>query len=74
MRKEFLFFSFILLTSTNGDPVWVESTSVDIIRTHTVQCHEKHGAVIRIGATTLCVKETPDQIQEKIRNAEGMHR
>jgi uncharacterized protein YlzI (FlbEa/FlbD family) len=69
MKRAGVFFSFILLTAMNGDPVWVDSMAVDIIRTHTVQCHEAHRAVIRIGATTICVKETPEEIQEKIKKA-----
>lgn len=59
----------ILLTSLDGSPVWVESTAVTIVRPSRKECKEGNGAAIRIGATGLCVQETPEQIKELVRNA-----
>jgi hypothetical protein len=62
--------ALILLTQLNGTPVWVESTAVVIIRSQSQECGQGHGAVIRVGATALCVRETPDQIRKKIEDAQ----
>jgi hypothetical protein len=64
-------YALIMLTALDGRPVWVESHAVDIIRTHSTECHQSHGAVIRVGTTTLCVRETADQIRAKIKDADG---
>lgn len=61
--------ALIMLTSLDGSPVWVESEFVQVVRPATTQCHGAHGGVIRVGGYVLCVKETPEQIQEKLRNA-----
>jgi hypothetical protein len=60
---------FILLTQLDGSPIWVESSAVQIIRPATKQCQTAIGAGIRVGATTLCVRETPEEIERKIKNA-----
>jgi hypothetical protein len=65
-----MMFALILLTSLDGKPIWVESTAVVIIRTQSHECKEGHGSVIRVGANALCVRETPDQIREAIKNAD----
>jgi hypothetical protein len=62
--------ALILLTSIDGKPVWVESTAVVVIRTQSHECQSGHGSVIRVGANALCVRETPDQIREAIKNAD----
>jgi hypothetical protein len=61
----------ILLTSIDGKPVWVESTAVVIIRTQSNECQKGHGSVIRVGSMGLCVRETPDEIRAKIKEADG---
>jgi hypothetical protein len=65
-----LLFSLIMLTSLDGSPIWVEATQVQIIRIRSAECGAGAGAVIRIGQTTLCVKETTDEIRDKIRDAQ----
>jgi hypothetical protein len=60
-------FSLILLTSIDGKPIWVESTAVVVIRAQSHECASGHGAVIRVGSNALCVRETPDEIREKVR-------
>jgi hypothetical protein len=65
-----LLFSLIVLTSRDGSPIWVEATQVQIIRIRSAECGPGAGAVIRIGQSTLCVKETSDEIREKIREAQ----
>jgi hypothetical protein len=61
--------ALILLTALDGSPVWVESTQVIIIRAQSHECGKGHGAVIRVGATALCVRETQDEILTKIEEA-----
>lgn len=71
MRR--LLFTMIMLTSLDGTPVWVESSQIIVIRPQREmggECKEGTGAAIRIGAKGLCVRETPDEIREKIRNAD----
>jgi hypothetical protein len=63
-------FALIMLTALDGRSVWVESTAVQIIRTHSAECGAGTGAVIRVGPSALCVKETPEEIREKIRDAQ----
>jgi uncharacterized protein YlzI (FlbEa/FlbD family) len=65
-----LLFALIVLTSLDGSPIWVEATQVQIIRVRSAECGAGAGAVIRIGQSTLCVKETSDEIRERIREAQ----
>ena len=68
MRSPVLFnlYALIVLTQLSGQPVLVESTQIIIIRSQSSECGPGTGAVIRVGASALCVKETPEQIREKI--------
>lgn len=63
--------ALIMLTSLDGSPIWVESTQIVIIRPARggKQCADSVGAGIRIGSTSLCVRETPEQIQRKMKDA-----
>lgn len=61
--------AMIALTSLDGSPVWVESTAVTIMRPSRKECKEGNGAAVRVGSSGLCVKESPEQIKELIRNA-----
>jgi uncharacterized protein YlzI (FlbEa/FlbD family) len=63
-------YALILLTSLDGSAIWVESTQVQVIRIRSSECGVGAGAVIRIGQTTLCVKENAEEIREKIRDAQ----
>jgi hypothetical protein len=67
--RQFLF-ALIMLTSLDSSPIWVESTQVQVIRIRSSECGVGAGAVIRIGSTTLCVKESAEEIREKIRDAQ----
>jgi uncharacterized protein YlzI (FlbEa/FlbD family) len=59
---------FILLTQLDGSPIWVESTAITIIRPPTKECHHAHGSALATqGGRALCVKESPEQIQTKVR-------
>jgi uncharacterized protein YlzI (FlbEa/FlbD family) len=62
-------FSLILLTQLDGTPIWVEATAIQAIRpSHdTGQCHRGYGSAIRLSSIALCVKETPDEVREKMR-------
>lgn len=61
-----LLLGFIMLTQLDGSVVWVDPQGVQIIRTRSSECGHGAGCVIRIGATTLCVKETADEVRSKI--------
>jgi uncharacterized protein YlzI (FlbEa/FlbD family) len=65
-----LLFALIVLTSLDGSPIWVESTQVQVIRIRSTECGAGAGAVVRVGQTTLCVKENAEEIREKIRDAQ----
>ena len=58
--------ALIVLTQLNGQPVLVESSQIVVIRSQSSECGIGTGAVIRVGNSALCVKETPEQIREKI--------
>lgn len=61
--------AFILLTQLDGSPVWVESNAIQAIKPNSRQaksCHASAGAVVRLGALALCVKETPEEIRRQI--------
>jgi hypothetical protein len=60
----------MLLTSLDGKPIWVESTAVIVVRTQSHECAQGHGSVVLVGSRALCVRETPDQIRELIKNAD----
>lgn len=64
-----MIFVLVLLTALDGTPVWVESTAVTIVRPSQEACKFGNGAAIRVGATALCVRETPAQIRELVRGA-----
>jgi uncharacterized protein YlzI (FlbEa/FlbD family) len=57
----------IMLTQPGGNIVYIETQHLAIIKTH---CQGGPGSVISVGGKELCVKETPDQIREKIKDAD----
>lgn len=65
-----ILFTLIVLTQLDGSMIWVESTAVVIIRTHSKECGPGAHSVIKIGSTAICVTETADEIRAKIREAE----
>lgn len=67
MRK--FLFSLIVLSGLDGSPIWVESTQVIIIRTHSKECGPGAGAVIRVGPNALCVRETESVIRRRVYEA-----
>lgn len=60
--------ALILLTSLDGKPVWVESTQVIIVR-HSLDCAHGQATAVMIQSKALCVKETIDEIRDKVRKA-----
>ncbi len=64
-----LFFSLILLTQLDGKPIWVESTAVIIVKGQSTDCQHGHGSTISVAGRGLCVRETIDQIREKVEKA-----
>ena len=61
--------ALIMFTQLNGDPVWVESTQVQIIKIHGNECGPTAKSVIRVLSSTLCIKEPPEVVREKIEKA-----
>ena len=61
--------ALIMLTALDGTPVWVESTAVQVIRPSTAHCKSGHGAAIRVTSMALCVRETPEEIRGKLKDA-----
>lgn len=64
-----MLFALIMLTQLDGSPVWVESTQVQIIKVHGNECGHNAKSIIRVQATTLCIRETPETVRHKIENA-----
>ena len=62
-------FTLIMLTALDGSPIWVESAHVQIIRPATAQCQAQNGSGVQVGSVAVCVRETPEEIQEKLRRA-----
>jgi hypothetical protein len=74
MRRNVLY-ALIMLTQPGGNVIYIETQHLAIIKTHCQSHgHDKPGSVISVGGRELCVTETPDQIRQKIRDAEGVHR
>jgi hypothetical protein len=67
MNRLGILLSMIMLTQPGGNVVWVEIGHLAIIKTH---CQGRPGSVISVGGKELCVLETPDQIREKIKDAD----
>lgn len=63
-------FVLIMLTSLDGSPIWVESSQVQIVRPATQQCQSANGSGIQVGSVAVCVRETPDEIREKLRRVQ----
>ena len=63
-----ILFSLILLTTLDGKPVWVESTQVAIVR-HSLDCAHGTATALLIAGKALCVKESIDEVREKVRKA-----
>lgn len=70
MRLAVGLLGLIMLTQLNGEPVWVETTQLIIIRRHGTECGPGVGAVIVVGTRVLCVKETPDKIRERVKSVD----
>jgi uncharacterized protein YlzI (FlbEa/FlbD family) len=64
MRPSNLLFGLIMLTQPGGNVIWIDTHHLAIIKTH---CQGKPGSVIAVGGRELCVRETPDEIRQKIR-------
>jgi uncharacterized protein YlzI (FlbEa/FlbD family) len=61
-------YALIMLTQLDGNIIWIETAHLSIIKTH---CHGKPGTVISVGGRELCVRETVDQVREKVKNADS---
>lgn len=55
-----------MLTTLDGKPVWVESTQVVVVR-HSLDCAGSATTIFIGGAKALCVKESVDEVREKIK-------
>lgn len=70
MVRDVTLLAFIMLTALDGSPIWVDHAQVQIIRPATQQCKTHNASGIQVSGKALCVRETPAEIQEKIRKAE----
>ena len=61
--------ALIMLTQLDGSPIWVESTQVQIIKLHGNECGPTAKSIIKVQATTLCIKELPEVVRKKIEEA-----
>jgi len=60
-------FVVIVLTTPDGQPIWVQSEHIQSIRGHGGNCHERSGSMIRFdNGGTLCARETPRDIYDKV--------
>jgi hypothetical protein len=74
--------ALIILTQLDGNPIFVESNSVVIVKpAHTgptEHCKTGHGSAISVSGRGICVKETPAEICAKVERfggkCEEMHR
>lgn len=66
MKRWFLL-SLVMFTQLDGSPVWVEATQVQIVRTRARECGQGAGSVIKVLTTSLCIKESADQVREKLK-------
>lgn len=55
-----------MFTTLDGKPVWVESTQVLIVR-QSLDCARGSATTILVGGKPLCVKETVDEVREKVK-------
>jgi uncharacterized protein YlzI (FlbEa/FlbD family) len=66
--KSSILFALVMLTQLDGNIIWVEAAHVSIIKTG---CRDyKPGAVVSVGGRELCVRESVDQIREKLKRSE----
>jgi len=61
----------IPLTDLNGSTLWVESTQVAVIRGKTDSCKSNVGATIRVGGVAFCIRETPEEVRDRVRSVNG---
>jgi uncharacterized protein YlzI (FlbEa/FlbD family) len=60
-------FVVILLTTPDGQPIWIESRHIQSIRSPDHHCPDRSSAVIRFdNGGTLCVMEKPSEISDKV--------
>lgn len=67
--------ALIMLTQLDGNPIWVEHSMVHIIKPHETgrhpTCPHNTGTAITVGPRGLCLKETVDQVCDKVEKFGG---
>ena len=58
--------ALILLTTLDDKPVWVESSQVNIVR-RSLDCAHGQATAILVAGKPLCVKETIDEVRDKVK-------
>lgn len=58
--------ALIMLTQLSGQPLWVESSQVFVLR-ESLDCAHKQATTIMVSGKPFCVKETIDQVREKVK-------
>ena len=54
-----------MLTKLDGSPLWVESSQVFIVQ-QSKDCAHAQATTILVSSKPFCVKETIDQVREKV--------
>lgn len=64
--NDVILYALIMLTTLDGKPVYVESSQVQIVR-HSLDCSHGTATAVSVGGRALCVKESLDEIRERVR-------
>jgi len=60
-------FVVIMLTTPDGQPIWVESKHINTVRLPDHHCPPRSQALIRLDQGSLCVMEKPSEISDKVK-------
>jgi hypothetical protein len=65
--------TLLTLTAPDGRPITLDLTTGLVIVPITSQAHCAHGshAVVTLGSKTICVRETPEEIEEKMKHEDS---
>jgi hypothetical protein len=67
--------TLLTLTSPDGRPITLDLSTGMVIVPLTSESHCARGshAVVTLGTKTICVRETPEEIEKRIREHEDSH-
>jgi hypothetical protein len=75
MKWKVILPALLTLTAPDGRPITFDLITGMVIVPVTGEAHCAHGShsVVTLGAKTICVRETPDEIKSRIREYEDSH-